>query len=109
VSPDKRLGPPDPEEGGAARENGVDGETQAHRGKAKENEMYVSIDRELSRHRCEEIRREVAANRLAGVARANRERRPYVVRDLSWELARYLDAEGFSASASTTPKNAGGN
>ncbi len=71
--------------------------------------MYVSIDRELSRHHREEIRREVATNRLARVARANRERRLYVVRDLSWELALYLDAEGFSASASTTPRSAVGN
>jgi hypothetical protein len=26
-----------------------------------------------------------------------------VVRDLSWELARYLDTESFAASASATP------
>ena len=71
--------------------------------------MHVSIDRELSRHHREEIRREVAANRLAGVARANRERRPYVVRDLSWELARYLDAEGFSAGDFAASNSASGN
>ena len=27
------------------------------------------------------------------IARADRERGPYVVRDLSWEFARYLDTE----------------
>ena len=29
----------------------------------------------------------------------DRETRPYVVRDLSWELARYLDAQDLPASA----------
>ena len=71
--------------------------------------MYASIDRELSRQHREEIRQEVTVNRLAGVAHANRERRPYVVRDLSWELARYLDAEVSSASASTPSNSASGN
>jgi len=71
--------------------------------------MYASIDRELSRQHREEIRQEVAANRLAGMARANRERRPYVVRDLSWELARYLDAETVSESASARPNITSGN
>ena len=71
--------------------------------------MYASIDRELSRQHREEIRQEVAANRLAGMARANRERRPYVVRDLSWELARYLDAEVSLASSPATPRSASGN
>ena len=71
--------------------------------------MYASIDRELSRQHREEIQREVAANRLTRVARAKRERRPYVVRDLSWELARYLDAEVSSASASTPSNSASGN
>ena len=49
---------------------------RVHRGKTKENEMYASIDRELSRQHREEIRQEVTVNRLAGVAHANRERRP---------------------------------
>jgi hypothetical protein len=69
----------------------------------EENEMYGLGELEVWRQRREEIRKEVAAARLAKVARENRETRPYVVRDLSWELARYLDTEIFSASASATP------
>jgi hypothetical protein len=66
--------------------------------------MYGLSEYEVSRQHREEIRQEVAANRLAGVARAKRETRPYVVRDLSWELARYLDAEVSSASAGANYK-----
>lgn len=51
----------------------------------------------------EEIRREVAVGRLEKLAHENREIRPYVatavVRDLSWELARYLDTELLAAAA----------
>ncbi len=36
------------------------------------------------------------------------QRRRYVVRDLSWELARYLDTEAFSASASATSNSVSG-
>ena len=57
---------------------------------------------EIGRQHREEIRHEVATARLEKLAHANREPKPYVVRDLSWELARYLDTEGFSASASAT-------
>jgi hypothetical protein len=32
-----------------------------------------------------------------------------VVRDLSWELARFLDAEDFPTSAFATPDSANGN
>jgi hypothetical protein len=39
-------------------------------------------------------------------AREDHEPMPYVVRDLSWELARYLDTENYSASASATPDSA---
>lgn len=56
--------------------------------------MYASIDQQLLRHHREEIQQEVAANRLAGVAHRGREPRPYVVRDLSWELARYAGLLG---------------
>lgn len=38
-----------------------------------------------------EIQYEPAPERPAGMARENRETSPYVVRDLSWELARYLE------------------
>jgi hypothetical protein len=71
--------------------------------------MHVSIDQELSRQHREEIRQEVAANRLALMAHGGREPRPYVVRDMSWRLARYLDAEEFSASAPAPSKSASGN
>jgi hypothetical protein len=69
----------------------------------KEDEMHGLGEYEVWRQRREEIRKEVAAARLEKMARENRETRPYVVRDLSWELARYLDTESFAASASATP------
>jgi len=59
--------------------------------------MYVSIDREVSRQHRDEIMNEVREARLARTARANR--KTYVVRDLSWELARYLATEDFSATS----------
>ena len=63
---------------------------------------------EIARQHHEEIRHEVATARLEKSAHANREPRPYVVRDLSWELARYLDTEGFSAGASAPSNSLGG-
>ncbi len=51
---------------------------------------------EIGRQHREEIGHEVAVARVEKLARANGETRPYVVRDLSWELARYLDTEFFS-------------
>ena len=62
-------------------------------------------EHEVWRQRHEEIRREVAMERPPRMARENRETRPYVVRDLSWELARYLDTESLSESASATPNS----
>jgi hypothetical protein len=70
--------------------------------------MYVSMDQELSRQHREKIRQEVAANRPAGVAQRGREPRPYVVRDLSWEFARYRDEEVFSANALATSNDPSG-
>ena len=61
--------------------------------------MYGLAKYEFKRQRHEEIRREVAVVRPTRVAREERQSRPYVVRDLSWELARYLDTEEVSASA----------
>jgi hypothetical protein len=72
----------------------------------EENEMYGLAEYEVWRQRPEELREEVAAARLEKTARANRETRPYVVRDLSWELARYLETEDFSASDSAIPSSA---
>ena len=46
---------------------------------------------------------EVATERPAKEARSDRETETYVVRDLSWELARCLDTQSHSASASPTP------
>ena len=71
----------------------------------KENEMHGLVELEVWEQRREEIRKEVAVARPEKMARENRETRPYVVRDLSWELARYLDTESSSASASATPSS----
>jgi hypothetical protein len=78
---------------------------QRHR---EENEMYGFDEYEDLQQRHEEIRREVVVARPEKMARANRETRPYVARDLSWELARYLDTESFSASASATSDSTSG-
>jgi hypothetical protein len=56
----------------------------------------------------EEIGREITVKGLTRVAPENRETRPYVVRDLSWELARYLDTESFSATTSATSNGVSG-
>ncbi len=58
--------------------------------------MYGLAKHKDLRQRHKEIQHELAVARLEKLARANRETRPYVVRDLSWELARYLDTEIFS-------------
>jgi hypothetical protein len=55
--------------------------------------MFVMNQHLAWRQRSEEIRQELAADRLKKMARENRETRPYVVRDLSWELARFLDTQ----------------
>ena len=68
--------------------------------------MSVLIHSEVSKQGNEEIKQEGAATRLAGMAHENRQPRPYVVRDLSWELARYLDAETVSAIASASSNGA---
>lgn len=68
--------------------------------------MYGLAEYEVWRQRPEEIQQEITANRMESELRANRETRPYVVRDLSWELARYLDSESFLVSASATPDSA---
>ena len=77
--------------------------------KGTENEMYSLAEDEVRWRRPEVIRQEVAMARPETMARENRETRPYVVRDLSWELARYLDPERLSASASAIPNGASEN
>jgi hypothetical protein len=57
----------------------------------------------------EENGREVAMKRPRSAAREDHRKRPYVVRDLSWELARFLDAEDLPAAAFDTPGGANGN
>ena len=71
--------------------------------------MYGLAEYEAQRQRPEEIRREVAAIRLEKAARKDRRTRPYVVRDLSWELARFLDAEDLPPVAFDAPDGANGN
>lgn len=53
-----------------------------------------------------ETQREAAMEGPTRASRAHRETGPYVVRDLSWELARYLDTEISSKSTSSTPCSA---
>jgi len=55
--------------------------------------MYGMAQQEAWRQRPEEIRREVAALRLEKTLRTNREEGSGLWRDLSWELARYLDTQ----------------
>ena len=75
----------------------------------QENEMSESTVHQVTRQHYENLRREAAKVRPAPMAHANHETRPYVVRDLSWELARFLDSETFPASAFAAPDSANGN
>jgi hypothetical protein len=70
--------------------------------------MYGTTE-QLMREHYEDLRREAGRVHPAPIARANRARRPYVVQDLSWELARFLDTENSSASVPATPNSASGN
>ena len=69
--------------------------------------MYGLAEYEGLRRAHEEIRREAAVERPSRMAREDLETEPYVVRDLSWELARYLDTQSFPASASAAQSGAG--
>ena len=55
--------------------------------------MYALAEHQDSRQTKAENGREAAADRQAK-ADGYPEPTPYVVRDLSWELARYLDTQG---------------
>ena len=70
--------------------------------------MYGTTEQVIREH-YEDLRREAARVRPAPMEREDHETRPYVVRDLSWELARFLDSETFPASAYATPNSANGN
>jgi hypothetical protein len=71
--------------------------------------MYGLAEYELLTQRNGEDGLERATERPSKRVRGERRMRPYVVRDLSWELARYLHAGDFSASGSATPNTASGN
>ena len=70
--------------------------------------MYRLVEYEILPQRHEEIRHQAAVERQTTVAPEKRETRPYVVRDLSWEFARYLDTQDFSASVSATSNSVSG-
>jgi len=55
--------------------------------------MYGLADNRVLRPH-EENGREIAVERPGKTAGEDREPRPYVVRDLGWELTRYLDTTG---------------
>jgi hypothetical protein len=76
----------------------------------EENEMYGTTERVI-RERSEDLGREGTRVLPAPMEREDREARPYVVRDLSWELARFLETQDFPfpAGAYATPDSANGN
>ena len=55
--------------------------------------MYELTEHQNLRKPKEKIRDEAATEHRSGMAHEDHETRPYVVRDLSWDLARYLDRE----------------
>lgn len=70
--------------------------------------MYALAEYQDSRRTKAENGREAVADRQAK-ADGYPEPTPYVVRDLSWELARFLDAEDSVASSFATPDDPNGN
>ena len=71
--------------------------------------MYGTAEYEVLRQSHQEIQREGAIDHLGRTARENRETRPYVVRDLSWELAPFLDTEDFQAIGLAAQDSSNGN
>jgi hypothetical protein len=69
--------------------------------------MYGTTEQVIREH-YEDLRREAARVRPAPMDREDHEARPYVVRDLSWELARLLETQDYPESASVTADSAGG-
>ena len=57
----------------------------------EENEMYGLAEYEISRQHRAGIRQEVAAYRLVKMARARRGTEQGLLRNLRWELARYVE------------------
>jgi hypothetical protein len=70
--------------------------------------MYGTTEQVIREH-YEDLRREAARVLPAPMEREDHEARPYVVRDLSWELARFLETQDFPVSAYATPNSANGN
>jgi len=70
--------------------------------------MYGTTE-QVIRERREDLRREAARVRPAPMEREDREARPYLARDLSWELARFLETQDFPAGAYATPEGANEN
>ena len=70
--------------------------------------MYGLAEYELLTQRKGEDGLEGATERPSKRDREERPTRPYVARDLSWELTRYLDTGDFSASGSATLNIASG-
>jgi hypothetical protein len=68
--------------------------------------MYGLAEYEVLEQRHDEFRGRVAMGRSTTMVPEDRETVPYVVRDLSWEFARYLDTEEFSTGASVTSNGA---
>ena len=56
--------------------------------------MYGMAEYEAWGQRPEEIRQEMAVHRLEKMARANREAKPGLWRDLRWDLGRYAGLLG---------------
>jgi hypothetical protein len=81
-------------------------ERPSRRKRTEENEMYGFGEHEGLGQTKVEIPREVAAGHPAKTEDAYREPGPYVVRDLSWELARYLETQFFPESASAASDGA---
>ena len=71
--------------------------------------MYGSAAKQVIRENYENLRRDASRVRPAPMAREDHDTGPYVVRDLSWELARFLDAEDSVASSFATPDDPNGN
>ena len=63
--------------------------------------MSETVAHQIIREHYVTLRHEAARVQPAKLAHENHETRPYVVRDLSWELARFLDAETFATSGSS--------
>ena len=71
--------------------------------------MYGSAAQQIIREHHENLRREAARVRPAPMEREDHDAKPYVVRDLSWEFARFLEAEDSKASTYATPDGSNGN